>query len=1198
MQSAHLNGPDMVDVIRLGQLKIGTLMSFHNPFDVYSDSRTHPDPGPSRSTRLPKVTLPGGGIISKGEDGRVAVAGRESLRILRVTDTTRTPFKIESSRNLWEGSGLKIDCASTDVAWAYGDFNNKILTSARNGELIMWDLFKSGHSKYERKTKEHLRSIHAMSVSRVVHHYCMTGSADGDFRVWDLRDIQSSVMRVHNPSAVRRVIFSPCIWNPLFVLVGMDNGTLHRWDLKMGQRGLLDRLPVAHTAPITTMDWYSGGEESSHAISISGPQGPDDYTGNTLGWVASAGLDRCVKVWNLTGPEAAVHMPNKPTYTLHTSYPVRRVLWRPGYECELAVVSHADFTISSQVDHLAGTPLSSGTQSRVGSTLGLDSMLKNFPAELKLSPKEFKLTADQSGPILDAVEVWDVRRSWIPKWSVTGTSVEGGVTDIEFADPHLLLAQNTNGTFTQVDMRDTSKPLDAVPRTSTAWTPNGTLAFVTDNVPRWEIPYDDMLNQELAVTKASIKRIGDPSFRPKTQKLGVCTSALAQFEADAFRKLASAYVIDGDDLPALCAKNMQAALAVGKPHIAQIWMLMNTSLTQHIPSLPPTPPQSPPPPRISSLTNLPRHTASTPTSALASYPFPSSTSASRSPDVSRKRASPRHFPIKIGRSPSTSQRATPNSSNSSSPLHLPLTLPPITPRRPSFLGRKESVDSSGKATKFLLRRQSVSGALHHHHHHHQHGHSASPIDKNSSTSVKNAGEGVLSDSDSSPGSDDEDEDDGADEQTVGVESSSEEIREEEEEEEQNRITPSPLSRLAEQRHWTEDDDPGSSPSPGSTDTESEEGDSTSVRRTPGKQGQGQSGSSRRRRVNRPAATRSRSSTLASLPAAPIYVPPPTMQIQVPRLNTRESKSSIKTVTAAAETSFQTPEPSNGFRDEAGRESGSRHRGKVRERERLHEEEEGVGRVGTARRADIVGVEEEKMLKYCWEALREAFEGLVIDGDVQTAAVMAAVAAEGLGVSVRRRLHIFDAYIDQLLKYQLYTTAAYFRKHSKVQQIKNMTLLDTTIYTICGKCKKPLIRPVGRPSEDSWKRPTFSYCLGCKGPTVTCTICRLPVRNMLFQCSICHHGGHQSCYRQFYLSQPMLDLPRSAVLNESRGRPPTRSLTTPHEFVRSSTQSTAVGSDYAGNTSPTRTGAAFMSELAGHPCAAGCGHFCWAALKQL
>lgn len=33
-------------------------------------------------------------------------------------------------------------CSSVPV------FNNKILTSARNGELIMWDIAKSGRSKY------------------------------------------------------------------------------------------------------------------------------------------------------------------------------------------------------------------------------------------------------------------------------------------------------------------------------------------------------------------------------------------------------------------------------------------------------------------------------------------------------------------------------------------------------------------------------------------------------------------------------------------------------------------------------------------------------------------------------------------------------------------------------------------------------------------------------------------------------------------------------------------------------------------------------------------------------------------------------------------------------------------------------------------------------------------------------------------
>jgi hypothetical protein len=99
------------------------------------------------------------------------------LRIIRVSDPEdKTPnpehkssvgaggYRLDASRNMWEGSGLKIDSAITDVAWCHGCaslygstvhpmlikvvFNHKILTSARNGDLIMWDLNKTGPSKY------------------------------------------------------------------------------------------------------------------------------------------------------------------------------------------------------------------------------------------------------------------------------------------------------------------------------------------------------------------------------------------------------------------------------------------------------------------------------------------------------------------------------------------------------------------------------------------------------------------------------------------------------------------------------------------------------------------------------------------------------------------------------------------------------------------------------------------------------------------------------------------------------------------------------------------------------------------------------------------------------------------------------------------------------------------------------------------
>lgn len=118
---------------------------------LYSDSRTHGYQGPTRNVRLPKVSSNGGGAISKSEDGvRCAVTGKEcrfpllipcnarliasipALRIVRVSDPSqphsqdhkssvgRGNHRIDCSRNFWDGSGLKIDSTSTDVAWGHG----------------------------------------------------------------------------------------------------------------------------------------------------------------------------------------------------------------------------------------------------------------------------------------------------------------------------------------------------------------------------------------------------------------------------------------------------------------------------------------------------------------------------------------------------------------------------------------------------------------------------------------------------------------------------------------------------------------------------------------------------------------------------------------------------------------------------------------------------------------------------------------------------------------------------------------------------------------------------------------------------------------------------------------------------------------------------------------------------------------------
>jgi len=149
----------------------------------------------------------------------------------------------------------------------------------------------------------------------------------------------------------------------------------------MGSKGQLDRLPVAHSGPILALDWCA----------------PDGGVPGAGGWIASGSLDRTVKVWDITAP----HFERMP-YTLSTRFPVRRVRWRPGYECELAIASNAEFGIGPMSD--------SGT---------IEDVDLEKPEE---APTKRRMD------IGDAVEIWDVRRGFIAKWQVGGSTIEGGVT--------------------------------------------------------------------------------------------------------------------------------------------------------------------------------------------------------------------------------------------------------------------------------------------------------------------------------------------------------------------------------------------------------------------------------------------------------------------------------------------------------------------------------------------------------------------------------------------------------------------------------------------------------------------------------------------------------------------------------------------------------------------------------------------------
>jgi len=140
--------------------------------------------------------------------------------------------------------------------------------------------------------------------------------------VQDLRDLSKSIMWIRHPASVRAVIFSPVSWQPLQAITALDNGSIYRWDLKVGQRGQIDRIPAAHSGPVIGLDWLSLSTSSSgnarhsnqsnwYGSSSSAPgllddmmpgsggmsgSGAGDIDGTGAGWLASGGLDRCVKV--------------------------------------------------------------------------------------------------------------------------------------------------------------------------------------------------------------------------------------------------------------------------------------------------------------------------------------------------------------------------------------------------------------------------------------------------------------------------------------------------------------------------------------------------------------------------------------------------------------------------------------------------------------------------------------------------------------------------------------------------------------------------------------------------------------------------------------------------------------------------------------------------------------------------------------
>ncbi|EEB94641.1 hypothetical protein MPER_06511 [Moniliophthora perniciosa FA553] len=106
---------------------------------------------------------------------------------------------------------------------------------------------------------------------------------------------------------------------------------------------------------------------------------------------------------------------------------------------------------------------------------------------------------------------------------------------------------------------------------------------------------------------------------------------------------------------------------------------------------------------------------------------------------------------------------------------------------------------------------------------------------------------------------------------------------------------------------------------------------------------------------------------------------------------------------------------------------------------------------TKREEDLIAAEEQKYQNMAWDSVRDALEAFADDGDAQMCAMLAIIVPRELKIKEQRRLAFIDCYIDHLSRLRLYICAAYVRKYSRIEEIRSKTLLETTIYTACGRC---------------------------------------------------------------------------------------------------------------------------------------------------
>ncbi|GAA5867913.1 hypothetical protein JCM3774_004719 [Rhodotorula dairenensis] len=128
--------------------------------------------------------------------------------------------------------------------------------------------------------------------------------------------------------------------------------------------------------------------------------------------------------------------------------------------------------------------------------------------------------------------------------------------------------------------------------------------------------------------------------------------------------------------------------------------------------------------------------------------------------------------------------------------------------------------------------------------------------------------------------------------------------------------------------------------------------------------------------------------------------------------------------------------------------------------------------------------------------------------------------------------VTKTYLDLLRRLSLHVPAAQLSKACNVQSLQALTQDTVVFHMACGSCGK------------ATDRPPHGFCARCRAQVTRCCICHLAVENLFLFCVGCGHGAHLACVGDYWASPDRNDASSAPQTPVHSSHPSTPGIATP------------------------------------------------------